>query len=113
MLLWLGSGQPKRRHTASAGRFICTTSLSDREQQLTLNQTVAATLFDVCLLFVWRSTKREFSFRSLGPPRGQKSLGFDRAMVPRKFCEKILDPLHNQMDRLLSLRTNVDTRWRE
>jgi hypothetical protein len=37
---------------ALAGRFICKASLSDREQQLALNQMVAATLFDRCLLFV-------------------------------------------------------------
>ena len=33
-------------------RFICTMSLSDRAQQLTLIRTVVATLFDVYLLFV-------------------------------------------------------------
>jgi hypothetical protein len=43
---------------ALAGRFICEASLSDREQQLTLNQMVAATLFDRCCLFDQRGGER-------------------------------------------------------
>jgi len=52
MTLWLGQS---RRHCALAGRFICSVNLSDREQQLTLNRTIRATLFDVCLIAVRRA----------------------------------------------------------
>jgi hypothetical protein len=72
----------RRATTRSAGRFIYTVSLSDREQQLTLNPTVAATCLLLCLLVVRsppRGTKREFSFRSFGAGRGAKKLlGLDQ-----------------------------------
>jgi hypothetical protein len=51
-------------------------------------------VFVVCLLFVCsavRSTKREIRFRSLGPPRGQKSLGLDAPMGLRKSVSKFLE----------------------
>ena len=45
--------------------FICTVSLSDRDKQLTLICTVAATLFDVYLLFV-RSLRSARAFLIIG-----------------------------------------------
>jgi hypothetical protein len=69
-------------------------SLSDHQTTITLIRTVAASLFDVCLLFVgrwrWRKPFQILAIKARGAP--PKMLGRLCAIPTRKFILKILDP---------------------
>ena len=68
------------------------TSLSDHAASLKLNRLVSRCLFDVCSVALrLRCVDRASLFSRFDDPHPQKSLGFDSAMVPRKFCGKFLE----------------------
>jgi hypothetical protein len=83
-------------------------TLSDREQQLTLIQTVAATLFDICLLFVWFAQHKallQFSF-AWGGVGAKKRLASTRQWGFANFVRKSLTPS-------LAPPTTAEEYWRE
>ena len=74
--------------------FICMMILSDREQQLTLNQNIAANF--VCLVFVVCLISLRFRdhpcILALIEGRGPKFIARSLAISPRKFATKFRGP---------------------